>query len=210
MKGSRLPAVLLTLFVLLVAGCGGQDEKASPSGGDSSSTEESGSSSGSSSDDDSTAPSDSGDKPSADPKVDDRGAPGSPTRKGLQTDVFSRVPGSASPGCQAVGDRRDMRSGGFVAGAFAEARASYGKGGRPGFKPRQIRLYWIPEHSRPMNGLALTATSSAGRTVRMTQRNVADAEQWKFYDTKIGLPTGGTWTFRVKSGQDRGCFSARF
>ena len=74
---------------------------------------------------------------------------------------------------------------------------------------KQVRLYWIPEHTKPMSGVTVTATSG-GKKVRVTEKQVSDVEQWKFYDTNIALPQGGTWTFRVTSGPDQGCFVASF
>ncbi|HZJ06915.1 MAG TPA: hypothetical protein VFD59_15780 [Nocardioidaceae bacterium] len=139
---------------------------------------------------------------------DDRGAPGDPDAKGRQTVLFGRVPGNASAACVVVGGRRDVKSGGFVGGPFDDARRSYGTM-RPGLERKQVRLYWVPQHAKPMGGVTVTATS-AGKRVRVTQRSVADAEQWKFYDTVITLPRGGSWRFQVSSGADRGCFVASF
>jgi len=143
-----------------------------------------------------------------DPMKSDNGAPGALDAKGRQTVLFDRLPGNTSGACETVGDRRDVKSGGFVGGAFDDARKSYGKV-RPGMGRKQVRLYWMPEHTKPMAGLTVTATSS-GQKVRVTQRHVADVEQWKFYDTNITLPQGGSWRFQVSSGPDRGCFVASF
>jgi hypothetical protein len=143
-----------------------------------------------------------------DPMVDDNGAPGKPDAKGRQTDVFDRVPGKKSDTCVTVGGDRDVKSGGFVGGPFDDARKSYGKA-RDGMTRKQVRLYWVPQHSQPMKGLTVTATSG-GKTVKVTQRTVADAEQWKFYDTVIALPQAGSWRFKVSSGVDQGCFVASF
>jgi hypothetical protein len=138
----------------------------------------------------------------------DHGAPGTLDSQGRQTALFANLPGNTSGACETVGDRRDVKSGGFVGGAFDDARKSYNKV-RQGMGRRQVRLYWMPEHTRPMGGVTVTATS-AGQRVRVTQRQVADLEQWKFYDTNITLPQGGSWRFKVSSGADQGCFVASF
>lgn len=140
------------------------------------------------------------------PSGGDPGAPGTPDAQGRQTDVFDRVPGSKSSSCVSVGDRRDIRSGGFVGGAFDEASKAYNTK-RPGFAKKEVRLYWIPLHAGSMKGVQVTA-SSGGTTVKPTQSNQADADQWKFYDTTFKLPKSGTWTFKVSAGKDRGCFTA--
>lgn len=191
----------------LVAGCSskGDDKADGSSAGGSSGSD-------SSTDGSTQAPSDelsgtvNGD--GTNPMVDDNGAPGSVDAKGRQTFLFKRIPGNTTGACVTVGNRRDVKSGGFVGGSFADARTSYGKT-RQGMKPKQVRLYWIPVHSKPMGGVTVTATSG-GDTVKITEREVADAEQWKFYYTVIALPHKGTWKFNASSGQDKGCFVATF
>jgi hypothetical protein len=140
--------------------------------------------------------------------VDDNGAPGTPDAKGRQTVVFQRLPGNTSGACVVVGGRRDVKSGGFVGGSFDDARKSYGKV-RPGLNRKEVRLHWVPQHTKPMGGVTVVATSG-NKSVRVTQRSVADAEQWKFYDTVVKLPSRGTWRFKVSSGPDHGCFVASF
>lgn len=139
---------------------------------------------------------------------DHRGAPGLPDAQGRQSVVFTRLPGNTSGTCLSVAGRRDVRSGGFVTGPFDDARKSFGKV-RPGFTRNQVRLYFVPLHSKPMNGVTVTATSGS-TTVSKTQKIVADAEQWKFYDVILTLPKGGSWTIRARAGQDSGCFRASF
>lgn len=200
----RTLAIPLVL-ICLASGCGGkQDDKADGSPSSSSSGGSDKASAGGAGE----TPSPSPRVPTPDPMKDDNGAPGSPDAQGRQSVVFDRVPGNKSGSCVNVGAGRDVKSGGFVGGAFDDARKSYGKA-RPGLKPKQVRLHWVPAHARRMKGVTVTATS-AGKKVRVTQRTVADAEQWKFYDTLITLPKGGKWTFRVSSDVDRGCFVATF
>lgn len=133
-----------------------------------------------------------------------------PDAAGRQTIVFDRVPGSKRASCVQVGDQRDVQSGGFVAGAWDEARKGYGEPG-PGRSARQVRVYWVPMHTKPMPGLKVVATRAGdGERVTVRQKRVADADRWQFYDTVFTLPSGGTWTFRASAGQDAGCFVATF
>jgi hypothetical protein len=123
--------------------------------------------------------------------------------------VLSRIPGDAAGGCVAVGDRRDVRSGGIVAGPFDTAREGYGTRIQPGLSRRTVRLYWIPEHSASMPGLTLQMRrlqpdAGAGQTIR--KQDWADADQWRFYDTNLEFPSGGTWRLRASAGRDSGCF----
>ena len=198
--------VTLTAVACLVAGCGGKGEDKADGSSSGGSSKSDGSTSGS------TAPSAGssakGNSDGTDPMEDDKGAPGTVDAKGRQSFLFKRIPGNTTGACQNVGKERDVKSGGFVGGSFADARKSYGKK-QAGKKPNQVRLYWIPEHSKPMRGVTVTATS-AGDTVKITQREVADAEQWQFYDTVITLPHRGTWKFTASSGPDKGCFVATF
>ena len=137
-------------------------------------------------------------------------APGAPKPGGKQSDVFARVPGSTSSDCVVVGDRRDVQSGGIVGGPFDDAKASYGTK-RPGLGKNVVRLYWIPLNSKKMPGVTVKATNlSSGESTEVTRKAVADAEQWKFYDTELPLDSPGTWRFVVASGPDRGCFELDF
>jgi hypothetical protein len=198
-----VPLIALCLWGGLLTACGGHDDDKA---GSSSSSTTGSPTSGASPD---TSPSPSpGDSATDGMKDDNHGAPGDPDAKGRQTVFLDRYPEGADGSCQAVGNEHEVRSGGFVGGAFDDARKSYGKA-RPGMKPKQVRLYWFPEHTKPMKGVTVVATS-AGKTVRVTQHDAADLEQWKFYDTNITLPTGGRWQFKVSSGPDHGCFVVSF
>ena len=203
--------MILMVLAFLAAGCSSEGDDKADDKADGSSA---GGSSGSDSSADGSTPSPSKgsskqtDGDGTDPMKNDNGAPGSPDKKGRQNVLFSRLPGNSTGACEKVGNGRDVKSGGFVGGAFDDARKSYGKV-RPGVGRRQVRLYWIPQHSKPMAGVIVTATSG-GKKVRVTEKQVSDVEQWKMYDTSITLPQGGTWTFRVTSGPDQGCFVASF
>lgn len=146
-------------------------------------------------------------KPSAsgtavDPDTDENAQP---TKTGEQTAVLHRVPGKATNSCVNVGSQRDVRAGGFVAGAFDDARRAYGHT-QPGHAKRTVRLYFVPLHADKMPGLTLKFTNvSSGATVTTHQKQTADAEQWKFYDTYTVLDQGGTWRVRATAGPDTGC-----
>lgn len=130
-----------------------------------------------------------------------------PTKKGEQTAVLNRVPGKKSDTCVAVGSERDLRAGDFMAGPFDTARAQYGHT-QPGATKRSVRLYFVPLHAKTMPGLKLTFTQpTSGTTVVARQKQVADAEQWRFYDTTTVLKQPGRWQVRATAGPDKGCFS---
>lgn len=191
----------MSALLVLLTGCGGGGGGGSASGGSDGSSPQPSSATASSG---ATGPASSSTPSASSAQTDDHGAPGSPDAHGRQSDVLARVKGNANGSCQRVAGRRDTRSGGFVAGPFDQATSSYGTK-RSGFARTEVRLYWIPEHARHLPGLTVTATSG-GRQVRLHQRVVSDAEQWKFYDSRLRLPAGGTWTLRAASGPDRGCF----
>src|ERR1700712_4681683 len=210
---TRTLAILLALLCLLaglLSGCGGNDDKLA-TGSSSSSTTDGGSSGNAPGGSGASKTPGSTPSPGAaatDPMNNDKGAPGTPDTQGRQTVVFERLPGNTSGACIVVGGRRDVRSGGFVGGSFDDARKSYGKV-RPGLNRKQVRLHWVPQHTKPMGGVPVVATSG-NKSVRVIQRSVADAEQWKFYDTLVKLPSRGTWRFKVSSGPDHGCFVVSF
>lgn len=217
MRAPTLAAALVLVF--LVSGCGGKDDAEKSSAGSSTSsgqgTGSNPSTPGASESAKAGSSAGAGGSGSTGATIspqqaaeDHRGAPGLPDAKGRQSVVFTRLPGNTSGACLPVAGRRDVRSGGFVTGPFDDARKSYGKA-RPGFTRNQVRLYFVPLHSKPMNGVTVTATSGS-TTVTKTQKTVADAEQWKFYDVILTLPKGGSWTIRAEAGQDSGCFRASF
>lgn len=147
--------------------------------------------------------------PSNDASMDSRkaddGEPGQPDKQGRQSDVFKRVAGSASYRCANVGDARDVRSGGFVAGPFAEAAELYGSSTQQG-NSRKVQLYFVPLHAAEMQKLRLRATGPQGQSARVTRVDQGSTGEWRFYDSNIVMPEGGRWTVRVSAGVDRGCF----
>lgn len=139
-----------------------------------------------------------------DPQADENAQP---SKSGEQTAVLNRVPGKKADTCAVVGSQRDLRSGDFLAGPFDTARAQYGHR-EPGATKRSVRLYFVPLHAKAMPGLKLTFTNVAsGATVVARQKQVADAEQWKFYDTRTLLKESGRWQVRATAGPDKGCFT---
>lgn len=141
-------------------------------------------------------------------KVDD-GEPGEPDKQGRQSDVFERVAGSAGYRCANVGESRDVRSGGFVAGPFDDAVEQYGSSTLQG-NSREIQLYFVPRHAAKMQDLRLRPTGPEGQPGRVTRVGQGSTGEWRFYDTSIVVPEGGRWTVRVSAGVDRGCFIVNF
>ena len=121
-----------------------------------------------------------------------------------QTEVLDDLDGTAEQSCVDVAGLRDVRSGGFAAGPFDTVREQfedeYGEG-------RQVRLYLVPQHAAEMDGVVVTAVEQAsGAELEVSQDQVADAEEFLFYDVQIDLPRAGTWRVRATAGRDRGCW----
>lgn len=219
----RTTALLAALLLMVTAACGGDGDEDAPSGTDSPSAAGSddgnGAGGGTGGRDDGAGDNgepDGGDGASGstagegenlspeEQAARDRGAPGLPDASGRQTDVLTRVPGNARGTCEAVGSERDVRSGGFMAGPFDEVRRTWNTE-REGFGRREVRLYFVPKNAKNMPGVVVTARSG-GETVRVKQTNVADAEQWRYYEIRLKLPRPGEWTIRAAAGPDAGCF----
>lgn len=121
-----------------------------------------------------------------------------------QDDVLRGVDGSAKQACVDVDGLRDVRSGGFAAGPFDTAREEFRD--KYGEK-RSVRLYLVPAHAAKMPGVVVQAVErDSGARVRLRQDDVADAEEFRFYDVVVDLPSGGTWELRATAGPDRGCW----
>ena len=129
----------------------------------------------------------------------------SPGPNGEQTDVLSNLPGSTKPGCVKVGPKaRDVRSGDMAAGPFDTARKAYvpSKASK-----RKVSLYFIPKHTENLKQIAVTGTNKAGGAkLAAESKNVADAEQFKFFQLTLDVPKPGTWTIAANTGQDNGCW----
>ena len=125
--------------------------------------------------------------------------------------MLDRLPGSAGDACVAVGDRRDVRSGGIGAGPFDEARTSFADQTESG-TPAQVSLYFIPANgpgSKP--GLTVTMdNTTTGATQTLHETTTADADVWTFFQTEIPVPAPGKYRIRATSGGDSGCFLVTF
>lgn len=130
-----------------------------------------------------------------------------PDKSGRQTAVFKRIDGNDTGACIDASSKRNAKSGGFMVGPFDDAQKSWGKAG-DGLKKYQVRLYWVPLHAKKMPGVTITAKhQGSGSRVAVTEKNLGEAESWKFYPVVIALPEAGTWVLRGKSGDDAGCFT---
>lgn len=141
-------------------------------------------------------------------KKDNQGrAGGEPTLGpgGDQTDLLSKLDGSAEPGCVNVGGSRDVRSGSFAAGPFDDAKSAWTPGNL------QVRLYFIPQDAGDMPGVTVTGRNlDDGATISQTQNEVGDADQFAFYDMQLALSTAGTWELKADAGGDSGCWRVTF
>lgn len=189
-------AAVVGLGLVALSACGGSSSETASSGGAPSSGDRSGDRSGASSGADSDeSPAVAAASPTAKPGLPTLG----PDRQ--QTDVLDRLPGSTDGACVSVGGGRDVRSGGLAAGPFDDARRT-ARG-----DVSTVRLYFIPEHSRSMPGVRVTGTNEQnGATFRRSQGEVADADQFRFYDVQVPA-TSGTWQIRASAGRDSGCWT---
>lgn len=130
-----------------------------------------------------------------------------PDKAGRQRAVFKRVEGNDTGDCIDATGRRNVKSGGFMAGPFDDAVTAWGKAS-DGLKRNEIRLYWVPLHAKKMPGVTITARQRGGTgRVTVTEDAVGEAESWKYYPVTITLPEAGTWVLRGKAGRDAGCFT---
>lgn len=129
-----------------------------------------------------------------------------PTSPGDQSNVIKSLPGPTSGACVSTAGERDVRSGAIGAGPFDTARTEYGTK-RAGFPRDAVRLYWIPKDSASMPGLMLTGRNlDTGRSFRVTEKHVGDADAWRFYDSEVRLADPGRWRLTARSGSQQGCF----
>lgn len=126
---------------------------------------------------------------------------------GDQKGVLNRLPGTASPGCVAVGKQTDVRSGSIAVGNFVEARTNVTKGGVNG---AEVNFYVIPADAGSMPGVQLKATSPTGSVRTVTSKQVEQAEQWSYYRIVLPVRGSGTWRLDFKAGKDSGCFTVVF
>lgn len=138
---------------------------------------------------------------------DARAESSKPDRSGKQTAVFDRIEGNETGECVDAGSERNVKSGGFMAGPFDDAAKSWGRAG-DGLKKNQVRLFWVPLHAKRMPGVTVVAKhQGSGSRVKVTTKDLGEAEEWKYYSVVIALPKPGVWTLRGASGKDAGCFT---
>jgi hypothetical protein len=124
-----------------------------------------------------------------------------------QASVFRAVPGSPADQCVRVGDHRDVRSGGFVAGNFAADEQLF-------IATQQrsaVKIYWIPLHVGHMPELAVQATLLSGHAYAHAYQNqVAAGGGYVFYPSVVPIPVPGTWKLVARAGSNMGCFIVTF
>jgi hypothetical protein len=130
----------------------------------------------------------------------------------VQAGVFRGKPGSAADTCVRVGDHREVRSGGFLAGPFAADRQFFAAAYQQRGQRTEVKLYWVPLHVGHMTGLAVQATLLGGSqlTRAIDQRQVAAGGNFVFYPSAVPIPAPGTWQLTGRAGADRGCFIVTF
>lgn len=129
-----------------------------------------------------------------------------------QTGAFHGMPGSSAYRCVRVGDHRDVRSGGFLAGNFGADQQLFAAAYQQAQRHTEVKIYWIPLHVGHMSVLAVQATLLPGRTVTRTyhQDQVATAGGDVFYPSGVPIPVPGTWKLVATAGRNRGCFIVTF
>lgn len=141
-----------------------------------------------------------------DPKNDEGSEADDGSTGAEQAPVLNRIPGDKSASCVDTTGMRNARSGGIAAGPFDELDSSYGKK-LPG-KPRDsIRLYWIPMHGDAADLTVRVTKAGGGTRTTVTEGQLSEAEQWKFFDTFIPIEEPGTWELHATAGPDQGCFT---
>jgi hypothetical protein len=139
-------------------------------------------------------------------------------KRGIQVSVLENLPGTTTSNCVAVGKHRDVRSGTFAAGPFDvrsgtfaagpfdDARRSYDEND---LQRREVRLYFVPVHSRTMPGLQLTVTDRAsGDQFTVDQETWGRTDNLRYYNSYVTFPHAGTWTITATAGKDQGCWIA--
>ena len=107
-----------------------------------------------------------------------------------------------------VGNHRDVRSGGFLAGPFGIDEQLFATTYRQFRRRSAVKIYWIPLHVGNMPELTVQATLLPGRTVTRTyrQNQAATAGREVFYPSAVPIPLPGTWQLTAKAGLNQGCF----
>jgi hypothetical protein len=129
-----------------------------------------------------------------------------------QVAAFRGQPGSAGARCVRVGDHRDVRSGGFLAGPFGADQQAFAAAYRQDGRRTELKIYWIPLHVGHMAVLTVQATLSGGTAVTHTTNRgqVAAGGRAVFYPTAVPIPAPGTWRLTGRAGANWGCFVVTF
>jgi hypothetical protein len=135
-------------------------------------------------------------------------APGSTSQEA----VLDSIPGDVTGACVAADGLRDVRSGGFAAGAFDEATDAY----VDPMGDDTVPLYWIPEHAEDLGRLTVRGTQVTGGNATFVEEQptvseiVGDTGTWHYYLTDFAIPAPGQWRLEASSGADSGCFTVTF
>jgi hypothetical protein len=129
----------------------------------------------------------------------------------VQASAFRGVPGSSSDRCVSVGDHRDVRSGGFLAGPFGIDEHGFAAAYRQTGPRTEVKIYWMPLHVDHMSELTVQAIHLPDRTTAPLTRQcyVAAVGGHLFYPSVVPIPLPGTWEL-VARAPNTGCFIASF
>lgn len=129
-----------------------------------------------------------------------------------QTGAFRGMPGSSADRCVRVGNHRDVRSGGFLAGNFGADERGFAAAYRQTRRHTAVKIYWIPLHVDHMSELAVQASLLPGHTVTRTysQTQAAAGGGHVFYPSAVPIPVPGTWQLTAQAGPNKGCFIVTF
>ena len=129
-----------------------------------------------------------------------------------QTGAFHGMPGSPVDRCVRVGNHRDVRSGGFLAGNFGADEQGFAAAYQQTRRHTAEKIYWIPLHVGRMSQLAVQVTLLPGRALTRTyhQTQTATGGGHVFYPSEVPIPVSGTWQLTAKAGPNEGCFIVTF
>jgi len=133
-----------------------------------------------------------------------------PALKPDQRPVLNALPGSSSPSCTAVDSHPDVHSGQLAMGNFVAARRQYKATVHKSEVP-MLDMYVIPAHAGHLTRLVVTLQPlGGGAKSTVTSTSVQTAESSRFFALQLPVRAAGTYRIAAVSGQDRGCFIARF
>lgn len=134
--------------------------------------------------------------------------PVSPTNApGRQDSVLAALPGDSSPGCVAVEDERDVRSGSMAAGNFVDARNQFAES-----PDSAIPLYFIPEATEGDLELVVELEEVKGSASDVLRSSALQtANQWRYFSVAAKIPKPGVWRITASAGKaNAGCWEVRF